>query len=89
MRSKFALLFVLFAGLSLLGLAAAPRRTTLLPDGAGRPQAGAGARQPGQGAELDGPPAPDFSLTRFSDDRKVSLADVRGKVALVFFFFPT
>jgi cytochrome oxidase Cu insertion factor (SCO1/SenC/PrrC family) len=33
--------------------------------------------------------APDFSVERFSDGRSVSLSDVRGKVVLLYFFFPT
>ena len=33
--------------------------------------------------------APDFSVSRFSDGRSVSLADLRGKVVLLYFFFPT
>jgi len=33
--------------------------------------------------------APDFSVQRFSDGRSVSLSDVRGKVVLLYFFFPT
>ncbi len=33
--------------------------------------------------------APDFSISRFSDGRNVSLSDVRGKVVLLYFFFPS
>lgn len=36
-----------------------------------------------------GPPAPDFSLEPYENGRQVSLSDVRGKVALLYFFFPT
>ncbi len=35
------------------------------------------------------PAAPDFSVSRYSDGRSVSLSDVRGKVVLLYFFFPT
>ncbi len=34
-------------------------------------------------------PAPDFTVSRFSDGRTVSLADLRGKAVLLYFFFPT
>ncbi len=33
--------------------------------------------------------APDFSVTRYSDGGQISLSDVKGKVALLYFFFPT
>ncbi len=33
--------------------------------------------------------APAFSVARFSDGRTVSLSDLRGKVVLLYFFFPT
>ncbi len=33
--------------------------------------------------------APAFSVERYSDGRTISLSDVRGKVALLYFFFPT
>jgi cytochrome oxidase Cu insertion factor (SCO1/SenC/PrrC family) len=42
-----------------------------------------GPRQTGRSA------APDFSVSRFSDGRSVSLSDLRGKVVLLYFFFPT
>ncbi len=35
------------------------------------------------------PAAPDFTLTAYSGGRTVSLADIRGKVALLYFFFPS
>jgi len=33
--------------------------------------------------------APGFSVSRFSDGHAVSLSDLRGKVVLLYFFFPT
>ncbi len=33
--------------------------------------------------------APSFSVERYSDGRSMTLSDVRGKVALLYFFFPT
>jgi cytochrome oxidase Cu insertion factor (SCO1/SenC/PrrC family) len=36
-----------------------------------------------------GPPAPNFSLEPYENGRQVSLSDVRGKVTLLYFFFPT
>jgi cytochrome oxidase Cu insertion factor (SCO1/SenC/PrrC family) len=33
--------------------------------------------------------APDFTVARYSGGRAVSLADLRGKVVLLYFFFPT
>ncbi len=51
-----------------------------------RPAGGAtGAR----GQKGDPPAAPDFSLTAYGGGRSVSLSDVRGKVTLLYFFFPT
>jgi cytochrome oxidase Cu insertion factor (SCO1/SenC/PrrC family) len=35
------------------------------------------------------PLAPDFSLEPYENGRQVSLSDVRGKVVLLYFFFPT
>lgn len=35
------------------------------------------------------PDAPAFSVERYSDQRSLTLNDVRGKVALLYFFFPT
>ncbi len=35
------------------------------------------------------PAAPAFTLSRIPDGRTVSLSDLRGKVVLLFFFFPT
>ncbi len=35
------------------------------------------------------PSAPDFSVTAYAGGRSVSLSDVRGKVVLLYFFFPT
>ncbi len=33
--------------------------------------------------------APSFSVERYSDGRTITLSDVRGKVALLYFFFPS
>jgi cytochrome oxidase Cu insertion factor (SCO1/SenC/PrrC family) len=33
--------------------------------------------------------APDFSVTRYTDDSKLSLSDLRGSVVLLYFWFPT
>ncbi len=49
----------------------------------------ADARGGAPGVQSGQTAAPDFSLERYSDGRTVSLNDARGKVALVFFFFPT
>jgi len=35
------------------------------------------------------PAAPDFSLEPYENGRQVSLSDIRGKVTLLYFFFPT
>ena len=35
------------------------------------------------------PPAPAFSVNRLPNGRSLSLSDLRGKVVLVYFFFPT
>jgi cytochrome oxidase Cu insertion factor (SCO1/SenC/PrrC family) len=43
---------------------------------AGSPQAG-------------GQAAPDFTVTSFADGSSVSLSDLRGKVVLLYFWFPT
>ena len=44
---------------------------------------------PAGGHQSSRPAAPDFSVTRYSDGRSASLSDVRGKVVLLYFFFPT
>ncbi len=41
------------------------------------------------GAQTAGQAAPDFSLTAFADGSKLSLSDLRGKVVLLYFWFPT
>jgi cytochrome oxidase Cu insertion factor (SCO1/SenC/PrrC family) len=41
------------------------------------------------GGQSPRPAAPAFSVSRFSDGRTVSLSDLRGKVVLLYFFFPT
>lgn len=46
-------------------------------------QAALGARPQPQ------PAAPDFSLEPYESGRRVSLSDIRGKVTLLYFFFPT
>ncbi len=33
--------------------------------------------------------APNFSVERYSDGRAMTLSDVRGKVALLYFFYPS
>ncbi len=43
----------------------------------------------GQSGAQDQAAAPDFSVTRYTDDSKLSLADLRGKVVLLYFWFPT
>jgi len=43
----------------------------------------------GQGAAQDQGAAPDFSVTRYTDDGKLSLTDLRGNVVLLYFWFPT
>ena len=43
----------------------------------------------GGGAQGQGKTAPDFSVTRYADGRKVSLGDLRGNVVLLYFWFPT
>ena len=43
----------------------------------------------GQSAAQDQAAAPDFSVTRYTDDGKLSLADLRGNVVLLYFWFPT
>jgi cytochrome oxidase Cu insertion factor (SCO1/SenC/PrrC family) len=48
-----------------------------------------GAGSIGNGPQSARPVAPDFSVSRYSDGRSVSLSDVRGKVVLLYFFFPT
>ncbi len=45
-------------------------------------------RQPAP-AQTDRPPAPAFIVNRIPDGRAVSLSSFRGKVVLLFFFFPT
>lgn len=35
------------------------------------------------------PAAPDFSVSRYTDGRNLSLSDLRGKVVLLYFFFPS
>ncbi len=51
-------------------------------------QVARGARR--TGSQQGGPPAaPDFSLTAYGGGRSVSLSDVKGKVTLLYFFFPS
>ncbi len=44
---------------------------------------------PAVAAQDSAPVAPDFSVTSYSGGRRVSLSDLRGKVVLLYFFFPT
>ena len=49
------------------------------------------ARRPGvPGRQQEAPvPAPAFSVSRYTDGRSLSLSDLRGKVVLLYFFFPS
>ncbi len=52
-------------------------------------QVAPGAVSPGPQQGGSAPAAPDFTLTAYSGGRTVSLDDIKGKVALLYFFFPS
>ena len=74
MRYKYILLLLLVASLAVL------TRSQSVLGCVGI--AGPGAQAPRQAA-------PDFTVNAYADDSKVSLSDLRGKVVLLYFWFPT